>query len=493
MFADKLKKSVLQAAIQGKLTEQLSTDGDAKDLLKQIRAEKSKLIAEGKIKSEKILPPIQPDEIPFDIPKNWQWVRLGEILKFVQYGTAKKSKKNGVIPVLRMGNLRNGKIDFKNLVYTSDENDIKNYNLQPEDILFNRTNSVELVGKTAIYNGERNAIFAGYLIRLQTIFTNNYFLNFLMQSTYYKNFCYLVQTRGVSQSNINAEKLKKFLVPLPPLVEQKRIVERLEKIFAEVELLAESERELDNLQKNFPRRMKNSILQAAILGKLTEQLSTDGDARELLKKIREEKSKLISEGKIKAEKILPSIQPYEIPFDIPKNWQWIRLGEICEYIQRGKSPKYSTVKKYPVIAQKCNQTTGFCIDKAKFIEPDSIKSYSDERFLQDNDLLWNSTGLGTVGRMAIYETSKNPYELAVADSHVTVIRPFKNFVANKFIFNYIISPAIQENIETMVSGSTKQKELATQTVKELLIPLPPLAEQKRIVERLEELLPLCDG
>jgi len=230
MIADNLKKSILQAAIQGKLTEQISTDGDAIDLLNQIRAEKSKLIAEGKIKSEKILPPIQPDEIPFDIPKNWQWVRLGEILKFVQYGTAKKSKKNGVIPVLRMGNLRNGKIDFKNLVYTSDENDIKNYNLQPEDILFNRTNSVELVGKTAIYNGERNAIFAGYLIRLQTIFTNNYFLNFLMQSTYYKNFCYLVQTRGVSQSNINAEKLKKFLVPLPPLAEQERIVERLEEL-----------------------------------------------------------------------------------------------------------------------------------------------------------------------------------------------------------------------------------------------------------------------
>lgn len=242
----------------------------------------------------------------------------------------------------------------------------------------------------------------------------------------------------------------------------------------------------------FADKLKKSVLQAAIQGKLTEQLSTDGDARDLLKKIRAEKNKLIAEGKIKAEKILPPIQPDETPFDIPKNWQWVRLGEICEYIQRGKSPKYSTVKKYPVIAQKCNQTTGFCIDKAKFIEPDSIKSYSEERFLQDNDLLWNSTGLGTVGRMAIYETSKNPYGLAVADGHVTVIRPFKNFVVHKFIFSYIISPTIQENIESMVSGSTKQKELATQTVKELLIPLPPMDEQKRIVERLEELLPLCE-
>ena len=114
MIADKLKKSILHAAIQGKLTQQLSTDGDANDLINQIRAEKSKLIADKKIKPDKPLPPITADEIPFDIPQNWCWCRLGDILKFVQYGTAKKSQKNGLMPVLRMGNLQDGKIDFKN-------------------------------------------------------------------------------------------------------------------------------------------------------------------------------------------------------------------------------------------------------------------------------------------------------------------------------------------------------------------------------------------
>jgi len=162
------------------------------------------------------------------------------------------------------------------------------------------------------------------------------------------------------------------------------------------------------------------------------------------------------------------------------------LNSICEYIQRGKSPKYSPIKKYPVIAQKCNQWSGFSIEKAQFIEPESLPSYARERLLIDDDLLWNSTGLGTLGRMAVYKTALNPYELAVADSHVTVIRPMKSYVLSAYLYAYFSNPSVQLVIESQSDGTTKQKELATSTIKSYYVPLPPRQEQLRIIARIEQ-------
>jgi type I restriction enzyme S subunit len=184
------------------------------------------------------------------------------------------------------------------------------------------------------------------------------------------------------------------------------------------------------------------------------------------------------------------VHPLDTPFDIPESWEWVRLIDVCEYIQRGKSPKYSPIKKYPVVAQKCNQWSGFSIEKAQFIEPDSLSSYGPERLLQDNDLMWNSTGLGTLGRMAIYKTAANPYELAVADSHVTVIRSLKQFVLPEYLYYYFANPSVQSVIEDQADGTTKQKELATATIKAYLTPIPPLDEQRRILTKLSEVLPV---
>ena len=259
------------------------------------------------------------------------------------------------------------------------------------------------------------------------------------------------------------------------------------------------------------QQLKNSILQMAVQGKLVPQDPNDEPASVLLERIRAEKEQLIKEKKIKKEKN-PSVifrgadnLPYEqvgknepvciadeVPFEIPDSWEWVRLIEICEYIQRGKSPKYSPIKKYPVIAQKCNQWSGFSIEKAQFIEPDSLSSYGPERILQDFDLMWNSTGLGTLGRMAIYKAEANPYELAVADSHVTVIRPLKQFVLPEYLYYYFANPTVQSVIENQSDGTTKQKELATATVKAYLVPLPPLNEQQRILSKLAEVLPVVE-
>ena len=256
------------------------------------------------------------------------------------------------------------------------------------------------------------------------------------------------------------------------------------------------------------QQLKNSILQMAVQGKLVPQDTNDEPASVLLERIRTEKERLIKEKKIKREKN-PSVifkgadnTPYEkigdevrsladeVPFEIPDSWEWVRLIDVCEYIQRGKSPKYSPIKKYPVVAQKCNQWSGFSIEKAQFIEPNSLSSYGPERLLQDNDLMWNSTGLGTLGRMAIYKTAANPYELAVADSHVTVIRPLKQFVLPEYLYYYFANPSVQSVIEDQADGTTKQKELATATIKAYLTPIPPLDEQRRILAKLTEVLPV---
>lgn len=229
-FPEDMQKSILQYAIQGKLVEQRDEEGTAEALYQQIKEEKAKLIKEGKIKKEKPLPAITEDEIPFEIPESWKWVSIGQVCSNIMYGTSKKSSIKGKIPVLRMGNLQGGIVDYSNLVYSSDDEEIKKYQLEKNDLLFNRTNSRELVGKTAIYKGELPAIFAGYLVRISPVLVCSDYINFVMQSNYYWRYCQSVRSDAIGQSNINAEKLKCFLIPLPPLEEQKRIVTKIEEL-----------------------------------------------------------------------------------------------------------------------------------------------------------------------------------------------------------------------------------------------------------------------
>ena len=317
---------------------------------------------------------------------------------------------------------------------------------------------------------------------------------------------FIKKGEGGAQPNISREKLVAHLMPIPPIQEQHRIVERIKDVLPLTDKYAHSQIALDELNRSINGKLKKSILQEAIQGRLVPQVAEEGTAQELLEQIKLEKQKLVKEGNLKKSALSDSViykgddNKYfekngntemnitdEIPFEIPDSWSWVRLNDICSYIQRGKSPKYSLIKKYPVVAQKCNQWSGFSIDKAQFIDPDTLSSYGEERILQDGDLMWNSTGLGTLGRMAIYCSTLNPYELAVTDSHVTVIRAMKKFVLPQYLYYYFTSNTVQSVIEDKSDGSTKQKELATATVKTYLVPIPPLMEQSRIISKIEQL------
>ena len=237
-------------------------------------------------------------------------------------------------------------------------------------------------------------------------------------------------------------------------------------------------------------RLRELILTLAVQGKLVPQDLSDEPASELLKKIRTEKDRLIAEGKIKRDKLLAEITDEEEPFDLPEGWAWARLGNLCSYIQRGKGPVYAEHSAHRVISQKCIRWYGLDLGPARFITPESLTKYEDIRYLRSGDLLWNSTGTGTIGRACLVPQALDDAGL-VADSHVTVVRPVS--LDSVYLWRWIQSPYVQNEIEGSASGTTNQIELNTSTVINQVIPVPPLAEQSRIVTRVEELMQLCDA
>ena len=315
MNTKQLRQKILDLAIRGELIPQDPTDEPASVLLERIRAEKEQLIKDKKLKRDKKdNEPI--DEVPFELPEGWEWCRLKEVTTELKYGTSEKSSLEGKIPVLRMGNITtNGTIDYSNIVFSSNEEDIKEFLLTKGNLVFNRTNSSDLVGKTAIYRGEMPAIFAGYLIKIALLKVNPEYTNLVMNSSYYRKWCYSVKSDAVNQSNINAEKLSNLLISLPPLAEQHRIVQKVGQLLTIVDTIEQLQEELKALVK----QTKNQVLNYAIAGKLTHQDPNDEPAEALLKRV----------GKTTTT---AADTPYE---KLPKGWVWCRLGDIAN-IQTGK-------------------------------------------------------------------------------------------------------------------------------------------------------------
>jgi len=281
-----LRQKILDLAIHGKLVPQDPNDEPASVLLERIKAEKERLIKEGKIKrskkSAKTSDTPHYENVPFEVPKSWVWCKLEDIVCELKYGTSEKSSSVGKIAVLRMGNITNvGTIDYSNLVYSSNDEDIERYSLEKYDLLFNRTNSSEWVGKTAIYKDEQPAIYAGYLIRIRPLLISPDYLNTVMNSGYYREWCYNVKTDAVNQSNINAKKLSQLMIPIPPLREQGRIVAEIDKWISLIDIVKNGKGDLQTVIK----QAKSKILDLAIHGKLVPQDPNDEPAIELLERI----------------------------------------------------------------------------------------------------------------------------------------------------------------------------------------------------------------
>lgn len=473
-----MRAKILDLAIRGKLTDQRQEDGNARDLLKEIQEEKERLIKEKKIKKEKPLPEITEEEKPFDIPENWEWVRWGTLSTSIKYGYNTSAQKDGKIKMVRISDIQNNQVNWDSVPFCNIPNEeITQYLLRKNDILFARTGGT--VGKSYLVSEvPENVVYAGYLIRTRySEKLSPQYLKYFMESYLY--WSQLKKgTTITAQPNCNAKTLGKMVLPLPPLAEQQRIADKVSAFFAQLYAIDKAYEEYRELQQ----AMKAKLLDLAIQGKLTDQRKEDGDARDLFQDIQEEKQRLIAEKKIKKEKPLPEIEADEIPFAIPKNWVWVRLNSIYNFIDyRGKTPKKLT-EGIPLVTAK-NVRMGYNDYSVKdFISAEEFKLRQSRGISHKGDLLFTTEApLGNVSLADLdcFSTGQRLIDFQAYNSLA---------VSNKLFMYFIMSSFFQQALIDNQTGTTVAGIKASR-LKAILIPLPPLAEQKRIVAKLDELLP----
>ncbi len=432
------------------------------------------------------------NEIPFEVPEGWAWTRLGTIIFSIQYGLNNSAEAQGSHKLLRITDIQNGIVNWETVPFTSTDNP-GSYMLKPGDIVFARTGAT--VGKSFLITDiPYPTVYASYLIRIRLLenLLPEYVYQFFDSISYWEQIS--DKSVGVGQPNCNGTSLKELFIPLPPRNEQLRIVSITQSLLNYVNKIDKEKSELLTIITN----TKSKILDLAIRGKLVPQDPNDEPASALLERIRAEKEELIRQGKIKRdkkesiifkgednsyyEKIKEDVYciDEEIPFDIPDTWEWMRLKNCCsKEIRRGKSPKYTDKSNTLVFAQKCNtKYNGIDIGLALYLDECTLSRYQSDEYMQDGDVVVNSTGTGTLGRIGFYRIIDNHLGLPIVpDSHVTIIRGFSSI---RTFYLYAFMQANQRKLEKKGEGSTNQKELKPLTLKEMLIPMPPVTEQIRI-------------
>lgn len=487
MTPEQLKASILQYAIQGKLVEQRPEEGTGEELYRQIQAEKQRLIKAGKIKKEKALPEITEDEIPFDIPKTWCWIRLGELIRVIGGVSYKKGDavKNG-IRILRGGNIQSMKVltdeddVFLPHEYRDDEKQVKIGDI----LIVASTGSKAVIGKAGYVDREMPCTMIGAFLRIcrPIYFETVEYLRCLFDSDFYRKHIRDL-SQGTNINNVKESYITEFVIPFPPLTEQKRIVAKIEEVLPYVDRYADAYEKLEQFNAKFPEDMKKSILQYAIQGKLVEQRPEEGTGEELYRQIQTEKQRLIKEGTIKKEKPLAEIAEDEIPFDIPESWKWCRLSDVID-VRDGThdSPKYVPVG-IPLVTSK-NLVNGV-IDygNVKYITQEDADKINVRSMVDDDDILFAM--IGSIGNPVLVKKDR---EFCI--KNMALFKRFANTdISMRYVYWFLFYA--QYKLKKEASGGV-QSFISLSRFREYLIPLPPVAEQNRIVAKLEEILPLCE-
>lgn len=479
MTPQELKNSILQRAIEGKLVDQRPEEGTGAELFEKIQKEKKKLVEEGKIKKQKSQEEINEDEIPFDIPETWKWVRVGTIFQHNTGKALNRANREGIeLEYITTSNLYWDRFELDNLkkMYFK-EIELKKYGVMKGDLLVCEGGDV---GRAAIWEYESSVMIQNHIHRLRayySICTRFFYYLFYL----YKN-AGLIGGKGIGIKGLSTRALGSIVFPLPPLAEQKRIVEKIEELMPLVDKYEKNWQKLEGLNKKFPEDMKKSLLQEAIKGKLVEQRKEEGTGAELFEKIQKEKKKLVEEGRIKKQKALPQITEEEIPFDIPENWKWTRLNE-CIDVRDGThdTPKY-IAKGYPLVTSKNLKHGKIDFSNCKFISKEDHIKISKRSKVDVNDILFAM--IGSIGN-PVKVRDDNEFSI----KNMALFKPIKNNFNMDYLFWFLYIS--QDNMKKIAYGAV-QSFVSLKFLREYLIPLPPLAEQKRIVEKLDEMLAYCD-
>lgn len=485
MNAQDLKNSILQLAVQGKLVEQRAEEGTARELLEQIKLEKDQLIKDKKIKKSKPLPEITEDEIPFEIPESWEWVRLEELGEIIGGGTPKTSTPefwDGDIAWLTPADMKN----IKGKYASSGARNITQQGLDKS--------SARLMPSGTVLYSSRAPI--GYIaIADNNISTNQGFKSLVPINTEiseYMYYCLISRTNnivsrasGTTFKEISGSEFGLTVVPIPPLEEQHRIVAKIEEILPYIDKYDKAYTKLETFNKKFPEDMKKSILQMAMQGKLVEQRPEEGTADEQYEQIVAEKAQLIKDGKIKKEKPLPEITEDEIPFEIPASWKWVRWGELSFSIQYGYNAPALSEGHYRMVRISDIQDNKVLWGTVPYckIEDKEVGVY----LLEKDDILFARTG-GTVGKSFLVKDV--PYE-AVYAGYLIRTRYNSERLVPEYLKFFMESQLYWQQLRNGTIA-TAQPNCNGQTLAKMMIPIPPLEEQKRIVAKIEELLPYCD-